>query len=75
MPNRSSKAGHIPQRSCVICRKKNEKDKMMRFVLNEGDIIIDYRQRLNMRGYYTCDDNGCILLLDKWLKKKSRRGN
>jgi len=59
----------------VICRKKNEKDKMMRFVLNEGDIIIDYRQRLNMRGYYTCDDNGCILLLDKWLKKKSRRGN
>jgi hypothetical protein len=72
MPNRSAKAGHIPYRTCVICRNKNEKKSMLRFVNSDGDIVIDWKQRCGMRGYYTCDNNDCILSLERWLKKKKR---
>lgn len=73
MPNESSKAGHKPVRTCVICRRRDEKSKMIRFIVSEGNIVIDYKQKLNLRGYYCCNQNLCINLLDKWLKKRSKK--
>ncbi len=73
MPNRSSKAGHTPVRTCVVCQKKREKKKMIRFIISDSDIVIDWKQHCVMRGYYTCDDNDCITRLDKWLTKKLRK--
>ncbi len=73
MPNRSSKAGHMPIRTCVVCRKKDEKSKMIRFVIAENEIVIDWGKRNLMRGYYTCNDNECLVLLEKWLKKRLRK--
>ena len=74
MPNRSSKAGHIPQRTCVVCRKKSEKKKLMRFVLLDSEIVLDLNYKIEKRGYYVCDDNDCLQKLGKRVKKilKSR---
>ncbi|MBW6516152.1 MAG: DUF448 domain-containing protein [Candidatus Cloacimonetes bacterium] len=73
MPNRASRAGHIPYRTCVVCRKKKEKKEMIRFANLENDLIFDCRQRLEMRGFYVCDVNDCIILLDKWFRKFLRK--
>ncbi len=70
MPNKNSKKGHIPKRICVICKKKDYKENLLRFVIIEGGIIFDIKQRLHQRGYYVCDENQCIQKLEKWKKKK-----
>jgi predicted RNA-binding protein YlxR (DUF448 family) len=69
MPNRSSKAGHIPFRTCVVCRKKAEKKKLMRFVILDSEIVIDLTGKLTDRGYYVCDDNDCLQKLEKRVVK------
>jgi len=69
MPNRSSKAGHIPQRTCVVCRKKTGKKKLMKFVLLDSEIIFDLNGFIEKRGYYVCDDNSCLQKLEKSVKK------
>ncbi|MCD4819886.1 MAG: DUF448 domain-containing protein [Candidatus Cloacimonetes bacterium] len=69
MPNRSSNTGHIPQRSCVICRKKIKKKELLRFVILENEIIFDQKMNLQKRGYYCCDDNLCLKKLVKWKSK------
>ena len=77
MPNRSSKAGHIPQRMCVVCRKKTDKKKLMRFVLLDSQIVFDLNRDMKKRGYYVCDDNSCLQKLEKKVKKilRSRSSN
>ncbi len=70
MPNKNSNKGHIPRRSCVVCRKKDEKRNLLRFVIIEGEIVFDMKQKLQQRGYYVCNENGCIIKLAKWRKKK-----
>jgi len=70
MPNRSSKAFHEPQRSCVICRKKSLKKDLLRFIILENEIVFDQKMNLQKRGYYCCDDNNCINNLIKWKSKK-----
>ncbi|RLC48196.1 MAG: hypothetical protein DRH57_02630 [Candidatus Cloacimonadota bacterium] len=58
---------HIPQRSCVICRKTENKSNLLRFVLlSQNRIIFDLKQNLSRRGYYCCDDNSCLTKLNKW---------
>ena len=75
MPNRSSKAGHIPIRMCVICRIKAEKKKLMKFVLIDSDVVFAQNNELAKRGYYVCNDNSCLQKLDKWVTRKSRSSN
>ena len=69
MPNRSSNAGNIPQRTCVVCRKKSEKNKLMRFVLLDSEIVFDLNCDIEKRGYYACDDNSCLQKLENRVKK------
>ena len=73
MSNRSSKAGHIPQRSCVICRNKAEKKELMRFILLDDEIVFDGNSVLGKRGYYVCDLNNCLLKLDRWVSRMLRK--
>ncbi len=76
MPNRSSKTGHIPWRSCVICREGKNKKELIRFILLEKDIIFDLNQDLTGRGYYVCDQNTCLGKVNKWkLKLIKKRGS
>lgn len=73
MVNKNSQAGHIPLRSCVICRDKTSKTKLLRFILLDGEIIFDPGQKVENRGYYVCDNNPCIEKLEKWKTKKKVR--
>ena len=69
MPNRSSKAGHIPKRTCVVCKNKTRQDELMRFAIIDREIVFDIRKKLACRGYYVCNNNECLLKLEKWLSK------
>ncbi len=73
MPNKSSKAGHIPQRTCQTCRVKLNKKDLLRFGLISNNFVFDTKQQLNSYGYYVCNNNKCIMKLDQWLKKKIKR--
>jgi len=77
MSNRSSKAGHIPERTCIVCRKKSEKQKLIKFVLLDSEIVFDLNSDMKGRGYYVCDDNRCLQKLDKRVMKMliSRKSN
>lgn len=70
MPNRSSKAGHVPLRTCVICRCKTEQQKFLRFVLIGKEIVFNLKRKFPARGYYVCDKNECLEKIEKWVKRK-----
>ncbi|MCB5250351.1 MAG: DUF448 domain-containing protein [Candidatus Cloacimonetes bacterium] len=70
MTNKASKANHIPQRQCVICKTKKEKNHMYRIVFINKQIIIDLNAQLNSYGYYICDLNNCLKKLFSWRNKK-----
>ena len=75
MPKKSSKAGHVPERTCVVCRKKKERDKLIRFAILDSEIIFDLKREIASRGYYVCDDNDCLEKLNKWLQKFIRKND
>jgi len=50
------KKGHIPERTCVACRKKAPKWELFRFVTQNGEIIPDEKFRLPGRGAYLCKE-------------------
>ncbi len=70
MPNKSSHAGHIAERSCVICRKKSDKSELLRFASVDGIQVFDLKNRIQGRGFYICNDSDCLQRLDRWIKKK-----
>ena len=55
-----------PLRTCVACRKKQEKKNMLRLVKREnGEIVVDEKGNLDGRGAYICKDAECHALLVK----------
>ena len=59
---------HIPQRTCVICRRKMDKRRLLRVVRTADDgTVADLTGKRNGRGAYLCDDAACW---DKVLKSK-----
>jgi|WetSurMetagenome_2_1015567.scaffolds.fasta_scaffold229311_2 uncharacterized protein len=75
MPNLSSHAGHIPERSCVICKKKIDRSSLLKFVILSEQVIFDIKSQMMGRGYYICNDfdNRCLEHLDKWLEKSLKK--
>ncbi len=73
MPNKASNNGHIPVRTCVICKEKGSKRSMHRFVIQKGAILFDEKKNLEGRGYYFCDKEKCRISLDSWLKKVKKK--
>ncbi|OQX71517.1 MAG: hypothetical protein B6D62_01855 [Candidatus Cloacimonas sp. 4484_275] len=71
--DKSSKAGHVPLRSCVICGNKQEKKNLLRFVLIENEIVFDLHHKIPGRGFYVCDENSCLGKMEKWLKKRKKK--
>lgn len=57
-----------PQRTCMGCNEKKDKNDLIRIVKNkENEISIDRTGRLDGRGAYICDDIKC---LEKVIKSK-----
>jgi len=65
---------HVPQRSCIICKKKTAKRSLLRLVLDEkGRVLFDEKQRLPGRGAYVCPEDTCVAkLLTKHGEKRLR---
>lgn len=59
---------NIPQRMCIGCRKRNDKDKFIKIVKENNEIKIDEDQKAQGRGAYICKDKNC---LNKAIKKQS----
>lgn len=50
-----------PQRSCLGCRARQDKDLLIRFVLsNENEVLPDLDNKLPGRGSYTCINKECL---------------
>ena len=58
----------IPQRTCMGCNQKKNKNELIRIVKNkENEITIDKTGKKEGRGAYICDDVKC---LEKVMKSK-----
>lgn len=44
----------IPERTCVICRTKKQKDELFRFISKNGQIFFDKLGLQAGRGFYIC---------------------
>jgi predicted RNA-binding protein YlxR (DUF448 family) len=52
---------HVPQRTCVVCRRVAPKRDLMRLVLDaEGQLRVDGTGRLPGRGAYVCRAPQCV---------------
>ena len=50
---------HIPQRTCVVCRTRDNKRQLVRLVRTEDGVQVDPSGKMNGRGAYLCDDPRC----------------
>ena len=51
---------HVPERTCVVCRRKRPKWEMVRVVRTpQGTLEIDNRGKKAGRGAYLCKDQEC----------------
>ena len=49
-----------PQRTCIVCRKKGEKENFLKIVRNkDGTIAIETDKKLDGRGAYVCKNIEC----------------
>lgn len=55
-------------RTCIACRKKDNKYNLLRIVSLNGNAILDKDGKANSRGIYICRDKECI---KKLLKMKN----
>lgn len=59
----------IPQRSCVVCKTKKDKNELIRIVRNQAnEINIDESGKKPGKGAYICDSLEC---LEKGIKSKA----
>lgn len=59
---------NIPQRTCMGCNEKKDKNKLIRIVKNQNnEINIDKTGKMSGRGAYICDNIKC---LEKVVKSK-----
>lgn len=49
-----------PIRMCCVCREHKEKSLLIRFVVNNGNIIIDNSYKISGRGAYICKNIKCL---------------
>lgn len=55
-----------PQRMCMVCRERAEKEQLLRIVKNKnGDIALDKDGKMPGRGAYICNKDGCIRQAEK----------
>lgn len=55
----------MPERTCVSCRKKGEKEDFLRISEKEGNYVFDKEMKIQSRGFYVCKSPSCIEKLSK----------
>ncbi|MCK5915053.1 MAG: YlxR family protein [Deltaproteobacteria bacterium] len=66
-----SKSAKVPQRTCLVCRRKVAKKSLCRLVRDGDALYYDFRFRSPGRGYYICRSVEC---LTRFLEGKRRFG-
>ncbi len=52
---------HIPERTCIVCRKKSQKENFIKIVKNKAnEVLIEKQQKLDGRGAYICRNEECV---------------
>ncbi len=51
---------NIPERTCIVCRKKGDKKGFIRIVKNKDGIFLDKSGKIAGRGAYICDSADCL---------------
>ncbi|HAA02073.1 MAG TPA: DUF448 domain-containing protein [Syntrophobacteraceae bacterium] len=66
--------GHVPIRTCVICRRKAPKSALLRLVVRDRTVMEDPEHIAPGRGAYVCRQPACLsnLRCDKRLQKAFR---
>lgn len=59
-----------PIRSCIVCRKKNNKNDLFRIISKDKKAYYDIKQSVNSRGIYICKNIDCINKLRKNITKE-----
>lgn len=59
MAGKQRRERHVPQRSCIVCREKTDKQRLTRLVRTPDGVIVDASGRLPGRGAYLCDQPAC----------------
>ncbi|MCP4426469.1 MAG: YlxR family protein [Chloroflexi bacterium] len=50
----------MPQRTCIVCRQKNDKRQLTRIVrTQDAEVIVDPTGKRNGRGAYLCQQPAC----------------
>ncbi len=62
-------------RTCVVCKKAQNKEELFRFIVWNGKVVLDYYNKINSRGFYTCSTNECIKKLNINHVKKTLKKN
>jgi predicted RNA-binding protein YlxR (DUF448 family) len=75
MPNQSSNAEHNPERTCVMCRKKNKQEMLLGFYMLGNDIVFDINKAVQTRKKYVCHSEECLSGLDKWVSRHLRKAS
>ncbi len=50
---------HIPIRTCVVCRQKDDKRDLMRIVRTDDGVHVDPSGKIEGRGAYLCSQTSC----------------
>jgi predicted RNA-binding protein YlxR (DUF448 family) len=57
---KSGRRRHVPQRTCVVCRKTLDKRALIRVVDDPDEgVIVDLTGKRNGRGAYLCHEDSC----------------
>lgn len=46
--------GHLPERTCILCREKMDKSQLLRIVKNNDGFYLDKNHKKDGRGAYVC---------------------
>jgi predicted RNA-binding protein YlxR (DUF448 family) len=64
--------GSCPIRTCLGCGKKFPKKKLVKFVLQNGFVVLDSSGKAGGRSGYCCNDVNCIKSFVHDKRKRSR---
>ncbi len=60
MTKKTPRRRHVPLRTCVVCRQKTDKRRLVRIVHTPDEgVVIDPTGKRNGRGAYLCDRADC----------------
>lgn len=55
----------MPERTCISCRKKDEKKNFLRISEENGKYVFDKEMKVQSRGFYVCKNPSCVEKLSK----------